>query len=88
MAENADSLLRAYGSGKMTFPELLDKFGKLTPPLPRPAAKNWSQVYAQAEEGDNSIPAALYRAEYAGNISAAEETKLLAAYRKGKTASR
>lgn len=80
MADDADSLLSSYGDGKMSFKELCDRFENLTPPSPKPAPKNWGEKFAQAEEGDDSIAAALYRAEYAGDITAAEEEKLFDIY--------
>lgn len=88
MSDDADVLLRRYGAGKITFQELSDKFSALAAPPPKPDPKNWAEVYQQAEEGDDSIPAALYRASYAGNITAAEEAKLWASYRTGKSGRR
>jgi hypothetical protein len=82
MSDDADILLIRYGLGKITFQELSDKFGALASPPKKPVPKNWAQVYQQAEEGDDSLPAVLSRARYAGNINAAEEAKLRAVYRK------
>ena len=82
MADNADSLLRSYGRGDITFDQLTEKFSQLPPVPKRPEPTSWGEVYQQAEEGDPSISAALYRANYAGNITDAEEAKLLAAIRR------
>lgn len=87
MADDARYLLMDYGAGKMTFQELSAKFAALKPPAQKPAAQNWGQVYAQAEEGDDSIAAVLRGASYAGNITAAEEDKLFAIYCKSNPSS-
>jgi len=86
--DDADILLIRYGLGKITFQELSDKFSTLAPPPKKPDPKNWAQVYQQAEEGDDSLPAVLSRARYAGNINATEEAKLRAVYGKGGKSSR
>lgn len=85
MADTAESLIDSYAYGKITFPQLVEKFSAL--PMSRPKSmrngRSWADVYREAETGDDTdIPDALYTAKFAGQITAAQEQQLLAIYRK------
>lgn len=87
MTDTADSLLRAYGRGEMTFSELVAKFANelpMTLPLAiREPARSWAEVYRRAEEYDDTdVPGALRGASFAGNITEEQEEQLLEIYRK------
>ena len=87
MTDTADSLLRAYGRGEMTFAELVAKFTDelpMTLPLEmREPASDWAEVYQRAEEGDDTdVPRALSGASFAGDITEEQERQLLEIYRK------
>jgi hypothetical protein len=85
MADTAESLIDSYSYGKLTFDQLVEKFSKLPMSAPKSlrSGRTWADVYREAEEGDDTdIPNALYTAQFAGQITKAQEAQLLAIYRK------
>lgn len=85
MADTAASLIDSYAYGNITFPQLVEKFSAL--PMAKPKSmrdgRTWADVYREAELGDDTdIPDALYTAQFAGQITAAQEQQLLAIYRR------
>lgn len=85
MADTAESLIDSYAYGEISFPQLVEKFSDL--PMGRPHSmrdgRSWADVYRESETGDaTDIPDALYTAQFAGQITKAEEQQLLGIYRK------